>query len=140
MGVSITATNSKYDFDMGYGGFYSLRTEIAKALDPEFGENYAGLGSCFTKEEYVKNDRKANKIIAKKGLDKKYKDVLDFLYASDCGGKASYKTCQKILELIKNKNYRKNGFRYAAYSHEDYAEFKDFLQECVKNRRNMRWY
>lgn len=25
MGISITATNSSYDFDMGYGGFFNLR-------------------------------------------------------------------------------------------------------------------
>ena len=43
MGISITATNSKYDFYMGYGGFFSLRKNIALALDKEFGENYARL-------------------------------------------------------------------------------------------------
>lgn len=35
MGLTITATNSKYEFDMGYGGFYNLRKNIAFALDKE---------------------------------------------------------------------------------------------------------
>ena len=43
MGVTITATNPKYEFDMGYFGFLQLRKEIALALDEEFGRNYANL-------------------------------------------------------------------------------------------------
>ena len=38
MGITVTATNSKYDFDMGYGGFFNLRKNIALALDKDFGE------------------------------------------------------------------------------------------------------
>ena len=49
MGITITAKNSSYDFDMGYGGFFNLRKNIALALDKEFGENYEHLGSCWTK-------------------------------------------------------------------------------------------
>ena len=52
MGVTITATNSSYDFNMGYGGFFELRRNIALALDKEFGEVYGKLGSCFTHEQY----------------------------------------------------------------------------------------
>lgn len=46
MGVTITATNPKYEFDMGYVGFLQLRKEIALALDEEFGRNYADLAHC----------------------------------------------------------------------------------------------
>lgn len=88
MGVSISATNSIYDFYMGYGGFFNLRKNIAFALDKEFGENYALLGSCFTEEEYSENDRVANLILERKPLDE---DILEFLYASDTEGKISYK-------------------------------------------------
>ena len=35
MGVFIFATNSKYEFNMGYGGFFDLRTNIASAIDKE---------------------------------------------------------------------------------------------------------
>lgn len=33
MGITITAKNSGYEFDMGYGGFFNLRRKIALALD-----------------------------------------------------------------------------------------------------------
>ena len=32
MGVTITAIHSPYEFDMGYGGFFNLRKNIAFAL------------------------------------------------------------------------------------------------------------
>ena len=140
MGVSITATNSKYDFDMGYGGFFNLRRNIALALDKEFGENYSDLGTCCTPEQFKKNDRIADAIIKRKGLDKEYRDVLNFLYAKDTDGSISYKTCGKIYELIKDVDFGKKGFRYAAYMHDDYGEFKEFLKECYSHRRKMRWY
>ena len=37
MGVTITATNATYSFDMGAGGFFNLRKNIADVLDQEFG-------------------------------------------------------------------------------------------------------
>ena len=140
MGVTITATNSKYEFDMGYGGFFNLRRRIALALDKNFGENYSDLGTCHTEEQFRANDKVAEMIIAQKKLDEKYPDVIDFLYASDCEGKASYKTCRKIYNLIKDVDFGGLGFRYAAYMHNDYDEFKEFLKECATRRRNMRWY
>ncbi len=140
MGITITATNSHYEFDMGYGGFFNLRKNIALALDKEFGENYGLLALCFTKEQFKENDKKAENIINSKHLDEKYEDVLDFLYGSDCEGKASYKTCKKIYDLIKDIDFEGKGFRYAIYMHDDYKEFKEFLKECYTHRRNMRWY
>ena len=110
MGITITATNSKLSFDMGCGGFACLQRHIAEALDEEFGKNYAGIMSCFIKEEYEENDRKAKEIINRKHLDDKYADVIDFLYASDTDGKTSYRTCQKIYELIKDIDFGKKDF------------------------------
>lgn len=40
MGVSISATNSKYSFDMGGGGFFDLRKNIAYVLNEELGKVY----------------------------------------------------------------------------------------------------
>lgn len=74
MGITITAKNSSYDFDMGYGGFFNLRKNIALALDKEFGENYEHLGSCWTKEQFAENDKNAERIISSKHLDEKYND------------------------------------------------------------------
>ena len=139
MGVTITATNSSLNFDMGYGGFFNLRKNIALALDQEFGENYALLNSCHSKEDYDKNDRKSEEIINRKGLDKDHVDVIDFLYMSDGDGKISYRTCRKIYDLIKGMDFGGKCFRYAMIAHNDYEEFKEFLMECYSHRRNMVW-
>lgn len=37
MGLSITANNSQYSFDCGYGGFFNLRKNVALAFDEELG-------------------------------------------------------------------------------------------------------
>ena len=140
MGVSISANNSKYTFDMGYGGFFNLRKNIALSLDTEFGENYALMSKCISEREYKKNDMDSEKIINMKKLDVKYSDVIDFLYAPDTGGKISYRTCRKIHDLIKDIDFTGKGFRYAAYRENDYDEFKNFLLECYSKRRNMVWY
>lgn len=140
MGVTITATNSTYTFDMGCGGFFNLRKNIALALDKEFGENYALLGKCSTEKQFEENDKNAEIIINKNHLHENHKDIIDFLYMSDCGGKVSYKTCKQIFEIIKNVDFGNKGFRYAKYSNNDYEEFKGFLKECYSKHRNMRWY
>ena len=139
MGITITATNAQYTFDMGYGGFFTLRKNIAYALNREFGENYEDLVHCHTEAEYADNDRNAEQIIKKYRLDEEYDDVLEFLYAPDVEGRISYKTCGKILNIIKDVDFGSAGFRYAAIRHDDYQEFKRFLQECYSKRRTMTW-
>lgn len=140
MGLTITATNSKYEFDMGYGGFYNLRKNIAFALDKEFGENYAQLGSCFSQRQFEHNDKIAQYIITKNHLADNYSDVIMFLYASDTDGSISHKTCRSIYELIKDVDFGNAKFRYATCAGDDYEEFKAFLKECSKKRHKMRWY
>ena len=143
MGITITCTNSKYDFDMGYGGFFNLRKNIALCLNKEFGENYAMLSKCISKAQFEENDRNAEYLISKHHLDDEYADILDFLYASDCDGKINYKTCKQIEELLK-ANYNKldlasKSFRYGCAAHNDYVEFMEFLRDCYKYHKNMEW-
>ena len=139
MGVTIKATNSTYNFDMGAGGFFDLRKNIAYALDPDFGRVYSDIIHCHTSEEHIANDREAEHIINSKNLDEEYVDVLDFLYASDCEGKITYKTCKKIYDIIKDIDFGNECFRYGAIVHNDYEEFKAFLKECYSHRRTMYW-
>ena len=140
MGLTITSTHPIHTFDMSCGGFFILRKNIALALDQEFGENYALLSQCSCEEDFKENYERANKIINRKYLEIKYsKDVIDFLYMSDLEGSISYKTCGKIYYLIKDVDF-KIGFRYAAYMHNDFEEFKEFLLDCYSNRKKMRWY
>lgn len=142
MGITITATNAKCDFDMGYGGFFNLRKNIALALDDEFGHIYLNYAKCFNGDSLAENDRLAELVINKKQLDKDYSDVLDFLYMPDTEGKIGYRTCRKIANLLEKclPALRTKTFRYAIYAHHDYEDFIDFLKDCVKYHKNMRWY
>lgn len=137
MGVTITTTDPKFVFDMGYVGFFRLRKEIALALDEEFGRNYAELAHCHTEEDYMVNDKTANRIIQKNHLDR-YADVLDFLYMSDSKGEVDYKTCGNILRLIRDRKGG-TGFRYGSMRHNDWEEFREFLQDCYSRHKKMRW-
>lgn len=140
MGITITATNSKYSFDMGYGGYFNLCKNIALCLDKEFGENYAEIIKCHSETDYEENSQKAEEIINKKHLDDKYKDIIDFLYMNDTEGKISHKTCKQIYDLIKDVDFEKKIFRYVVHAHNDYEEFKCFLKECYSKHRKLRWY
>ena len=139
MGVCIFATNSKYEFNMGYGNFFILRKNIASALDGEFGKLYAQIIDCRTKSQREDNDRAIELIINRKNLDEKYKDILDFLYMSDCDGKISHKTCKQIYEIIKDIDFENQIFQYSSIAKNDYEEFKKFLLECYSKRRLMQW-
>lgn len=140
MGVSIYAINSSRSFDMGYGGFINLRTNIALAFNKRFGDHYKTLTTCFMQEHFDAYNKKANAIIEEENLEAD-DDILDFLYAPDCeGGTVGYKTCKKIYELIKDIDFGNKIFTYAAYSDgKDYEHFKEFLLDCYKHKRNMRW-
>ena len=139
MGVTLTANNSKYTFNMGYSGFFNLRANIADLFDKQFGEHYRKLLGCFDQTEHEEHDRIANDILSHPRFKDEDADILDFLYASDCDGKISYKTCGKLYDLIKDHDFEKKCFRYAAHTHNDYEELKEFLKECYSHRRNAYW-
>lgn len=139
MGVCLTSRKSTYSFDMGYGGFHNLRTNICKAFDEELGEVYADMLMAMTNtEEY---DKRINDVLANDRFKDEDEDLLDFLFASDCEGKCGYKTCKKIYNLIKDIDFGSKIFTYGAYSDgKDYEKLKLFLKECYQKRRMMIWY
>ena len=140
MRVTIYATNSSRSFQCGNGGFFNLRVNIAKAWDKEFGEHYAGLVMCWSKEAYDEFDKKTEEIFSDPRFKDEDQDIVDFFFASDCGGYITHKTCKKIYDLIKNIDFGKAIFTYAAHSDgKDYEHFKEFLLECYKHRRYMKW-
>lgn len=140
MGITLTANHSKYSFDMGAGGFFNLRANIADLFDKQFGEHYRKLSKCYDRIDYEEHDRIANKILSHSRFKDEDADILDFLYApDDCDGKISYKTCGKLYDLIKDHDFGKKCFRYIAYAHNDYEELKQFLKECYSHRRNAYW-
>lgn len=141
MGVTITATNSSRDFDMGAGGFFSLRANIAKAFDAEFGEHYETLRHIWRQEEYEAFDRKTEEILCHPRFKDEDIDIVEFFFMSDCDGSISHKTCKKIYNLIKDIDFGNRIFVYAARSDgKDYEYFKEFLLECYRKRRKMRWH
>ena len=141
MGVTITANNSSRSFDMGCGGFMSLRENIVLAFDKEFGEHYSRFRSIWKQEDFEAFDKETNRILADDRFQEEDVDIVEFLFASDCGGEISYKTCKKIFDLIKDIDFGNEIFTYAGRSDgKDYQYFKDFLKECYSNRRKMRWY
>lgn len=140
MGFTIYANNSPTSFDGGMGGFFSLRTNIALAFDKEFGEHYSDLRKCLCEEDYKLFDQVTEKILSNERFKQEDEDIVEFLFASDCAGSISHKTCKKIYDLIKDIDFGKRIFTYAAYSNgKDYERFKQFLLECYKHRRKMRW-
>lgn len=147
MGVTITAINSKYEFDMGCGGFFNLRVNIAKELDRVSGDDayysfadcYAGYARCYTEFARKENDRLTNLAIDRRQLDKEYGDIIEFLFMPDVSGSISHGTCKKIYDLIKDVDFGSEGFRYGVLRHNDYEEFKAFLKDCYSHRKKMRW-
>lgn len=141
MGVTITANNSNRSFDMGGGGFMSLRENIALAFDKEFGEHYGKLRYVWTEEGFEQFNKETNRILDDDRFQQEDVDIVEFLFMSDCGGEISHKTCKKIFELIKDIDFGNRIFTYAGLSDgKDYQHFKEFLQECYSHRRKMRWY
>lgn len=138
VGVSIRSKNGVHSFDCGYGGFYNLRKNIAYCISVNFGKLYENALQL-NSDDHDKDIQLLNSHIAEFNLDEKYADVIDFLFESDCVGKINYKTCKHIYDLIKDVDFGKKCFRYGAYAHNDYEEFKEFLLDCYSHRKNMYW-
>lgn len=140
MGVEIYSNGGSTSFCGGYGGFMCLRENIAKAFDAEFGEHYSKLVYCRSKEDCESFDKTANEILSDERFNDEDEDIIEFLFANDCEGSISHKTCKKIYDLIKDIDFKGEIFTYGAHSDgKDYEHFKAFLLECYSNRRKMRW-
>jgi len=138
MGVCLKAKNSTYTFDMGYGGFHNLRSNIAYAFDKEFGAAYDDTKMCLLDPN--KYNARFCSILSDDRFKNEDVDIVDFLFEYDGHGKCGYKTCGKIYNLIKDIDFGDKIFTYAARSDgKDYEKFKLFLQECYSKRRNMVW-
>lgn len=140
MGVCMT---SKYkgakSLDGGYRMMFVIRREIAKAFDYEFGEHYSTLLDGFGEEHFKAFDEKTDKILSHPRFEDADVDLIEFFFMSDCDGKISYKTCGKIYDLIKDREY--NGcLRYIAHSNNDWQDFKDLVKGCYSHRANLIWY
>ena len=141
MGLTLTSKGSSIDLTGGYGMFLKIRERVAMAWDKEFGEHYSQLrkSSLWSKEDFKKFDEKTTEILKNERFKNEDKDLVDFLFASDCEGKCSYKTCKKIYDLIKEIKDDKIVLRYIYYSDNDWEDFKQLLLECYSHRSNLTW-
>ena len=140
--ITITAKKSNFRFTVGRRGFFHLRRNIAFALDEEFGKHYNHWIMCHSEADIDKHMRIAEAIVSRKGLQKKYGDVLEFLYMGDEKGKISSDTCKLIYELIIGTEFVGKCFRHRPYINsesEGWFDFKRFLEECFTHNRKMQW-
>lgn len=61
MGICLTSRKSSYSFEMGYGGFNNLRTNICKVFDKELGEVYADI--LFALNDQQNYTKRVNEIL-----------------------------------------------------------------------------
>lgn len=139
MGMTLESKGSKIELTGGYGMFVKIRNRVAKAWDKEFGEHYATLSSCISKEDFAKFDQKTKEIVSQERFKDEDVDIFKFLFASDCEGKCGYKTCKKIYDLIKDINDNVN-LRYLIDSNNDWEDFKQLLKDCYSHRANLVWW
>ena len=135
---------------MGCAAFNRLRTRIAQIYNEDLGELYDELGNFSKMDERKKelglsyDDEKGyyddynsrlNDLVNKLELDV---DILNFLYAPDCEGKASSKTCKKLYDLI--KEVQSDTVYGYAHAYMTWEQFKELLWNCARKRRQLKWY
>lgn len=140
MGLTIY-TNKGHSIDMGYFGFNNLRQKIAELAG--IGEHYDKLTqlaiSVFaykTETAYDEYDKGTERLIREGKLNEK---VADFLYAPDTSASLSYGVAKELLNVIGDYD---DNIIYGYAGRPDRAMFKDFkqiLEDCVKNRTKLRW-
>ena len=142
MGITIWSKNR--EADCGYGGFMNLRQTVADLTSPEIGAFYRKLndapffGSERTKffEQYDKDLQALNNKLKK---EPKKLRILDFLYQSDCEGKADVWTARAIWEVIKDYD---DNYCYGYAGRPDcmmWSDFKKIIQDCIETKTPMHW-
>ena len=128
--------------DVGYFGFFKLRTKVAELVGSEVGEHYKKLDNILDIPSPEKNTL-LNRTMTKRSDWLKARNfqskIADFLYQSDCDGKIRYGACKEILKVIGDYD---DSIIYGYAGRENPAKFKDFkeiLQDCVDNKCFMIW-
>lgn len=135
MGLTLHSLHGQIDFEMGYGGFFALRTEIAKCVDPDFGEAYGDLPIYMLRGGVW--EKRLERIMKEKNI--RAGNIIDFLLMPDSVGSVNYRTCKEIYNLIKDIDFRGKRFSRNEHKAGDYEDLKVFLRDCIKNQKSMRW-
>lgn len=138
--MGVTIQNKQKSIDMGCGGFSNLRNTIAGLLSKEFQTLYIEWTKPFSSITNEEGNKMLSKLYEDNILTDNDDILLDFLFASDCGGKLSIKGCKRLHNLIKDYD---DNILYGYIGRKDCAKFKDFkeiVELCVKNKWIMSWY
>lgn len=130
MGLSIKTKNKS--IDMGYGSFSRLRTDIAKAINLEWGMKYEELLNLRRYDEL-------NAITAEYLADGKIsKYLVDFCFQSDTEGHITCWACKYIYRQIQNVD-KKDMYGYVM-AQISWEEMKNVFKDGSENKGGMKWY
>ena len=138
--MRITIRNKNKSIDMGYGGFFNLRKNIAGIFSPDFKEFYEEWTKPSSKITDEEGNFKLMEFYNKGVFNDNDDDILNFLFASDCDGKISAKTCKKLYNRIRDYD---DNILYGYIGRPDCAKFSDFKEivaDCAKNHLVLSWY
>lgn len=145
MGICIECLSTGSSINIGYGHFAVFRQKIADLVDKDFSEHYKKLIKPFWRsdKEWEEYDKITEKFVRKR-LCSTW--VIRFLYAADYDGHLPWSACKKLLEFIEPLN-NKEEIGYCSYrvgaattGPATIGDFKNILEECVKNKCNMEWH
>lgn len=144
MGITIRSKNK--EIDMGYMGFFQLRTDIARHIDITFGRLYTNVTQTHNEKDY---EEAWNRIVEytntkfnyeKKSEVNRFQRVINFLFYSDCDAKMTAAECRAVLFYIKDM-HSDIIYGYAGRPHP--AKLEDFievLQDGVDSKSGIRWH
>lgn len=140
MGTTFKGPSTK--ITIGYGAMFRMRADIAKIADEELGRHYEHLLSPISQQESDAYDRKTEEIgqqYARKHGRNAVK-IFSFLYAPDAEGKITYGCCKELLKVIApSQSFQETVYGYVGAGSETGADFIHLLEECVKNKKPLRW-
>lgn len=135
--MGITLRNKHMSFDLGSGGFYNLRKNIAGLLSKEFQELYINWTSGkMTNDE---GNKQLLSLYNRKILKDEDDVILNFLFASDVDGKLAVKDSRSLYNLVKDYD---DNILYGYAGRPDCFRFKDFkilLKDSVDHRLVITW-
>lgn len=142
--MGVTIWNQNRSVECGYGGFMNLRQKVADLTSPEIGTFYRKLDdapSCTLEraEFFEQYDKDLQALSNKLKKEPKKLRILDFLYQSDCEGKAGVWTCRAIWDVIKDYD---DNYYYGYVGRPDcmmWSDFKQIIQDCIETKTPLRW-
>ena len=142
MGITIYSKNMSND--LGAFGFQRLRQSVSNLVPCEEIRNHYNLlwdnisDIVHDKEKAKEYDERLDELFERHG--KKYRKVMDFLWASDVEATFGYGTAKKLLEIIGDYDddviYGYAGWGPCAMRFKD---FKAILKDAVESKKKWGW-